>query len=56
MNSDGRTARRGRAERFYRFLMLSYPADFRLAHAEDAAEVFSDVYREERTRGGVPGL
>ena len=56
MNGEGRNARRGRAERFYRFLMLSYPADFRLAHAEDAAEVFSDVYRDERTRGGVPAV
>ena len=44
------------AERTYRFLMLSYPAEFRLAHAQDAAEVFGDLYRDERANGGVVAL
>jgi hypothetical protein len=40
------------AERLYRLLMLSYPAEFRAACAQDAAEVFGDLHREERANGG----
>ncbi len=39
---------------YYRLLLLAYPSDFRLAHGEDAADVFVDLARATRLRGLLP--
>jgi len=37
------------AERFYRALLLCYPAEFRCEYAAEMTQAFRDRYREERT-------
>jgi hypothetical protein len=51
---DGRI--RSVSERVYRVLLLAYPREFRREHGAQMAQVFGDLCRGEKRRGGVMGL
>ena len=41
-----------RSERIYRALLKAYPEDFRREYGVQMEQVFGDLYREARERGG----
>jgi hypothetical protein len=45
-----------RSERVYRVLLLAYPREFRRDRGSEMAQVFGDLCREEKRRGGALGL
>ncbi len=45
-----------RVERFYRFLLLLYPASFRRAYEREMLQTFHDYYCATIQQGGVAGL
>jgi hypothetical protein len=44
------------SERVYEALLVAYPKEFRRAYGSEMAQVFKDLCREERRRGGASGL
>ena len=40
------------AKRFYRILLLIYPAEFRRTYGREATEVFGELFRDARSEGG----
>jgi hypothetical protein len=45
-----------RSERIYQALLLAYPREFRRDHGAEMVQVFGDLCREEKRRGGTFGL
>jgi hypothetical protein len=44
------------ATRIYRILLVAYPKEFRCAYGPQMTQVFGDLCREEKRRGGAVGL
>ena len=44
------------SERVYETLLVAYPKEFRREYGPQMAQVFKDLYREERRRSGAFGL
>lgn len=56
MSREGEDRTRSLSERVYAVLLVAYPKGFRREYGPSMAQVFGDMCREARGRGGAPGL